>query len=104
MSDYPKNRGAGSGSANRSLYTDGGVGPSGRPIPLDPDALLDEAEAAFLIRVSPHTLQAQRLRGGGPPFVRLGKRRGVRYRRGTLVQYSIDRERRSTSDSGGEGR
>jgi|SRR5215472_18653500 len=76
MSDHPKTRDANSGSADGSRYTDGGVGPSGRPIPLDPDALLDEVEAAFLICASPRTLQAQRLRGGGPPFVRLGKRRG----------------------------
>jgi hypothetical protein len=91
-------------AANRLLYTAGNVGPSGRPIPLDPDALLDEAETAFLLRTTPRTQQAWRLRGGGPAFVKLGKRRGVRYRRGTVVQYSIGRERHSISDSRWEGR
>jgi hypothetical protein len=37
----------------------------------DPDALLDQAETAFLLRTTPRTLQAWRLRGGGPAFVSL---------------------------------
>lgn len=42
------------------------------------DDLLTEAEAAELRRQSVRTLQAERVRGGGCPFVKLG--RSVRYR------------------------
>jgi hypothetical protein len=44
-----------------------------------PDELLTESEAARLRRQSVRTLQAERLRGDGCPFVKLG--RSVRYRR-----------------------
>ena len=91
-------RGAGDGS--RPVYADGSAGPSGRLIPLDPDARLDEAEAAFLCCLSPRSLQALRWRGGGPPYVKLGKRRGVRYQRGDLLQWLAKRRRTSTSDPG----
>lgn len=55
------------------------VGPAGRPLPTDPDALLYPAEAAHLLAMSERTLEGLRLRGGGPPFYRL--RRSIRYRR-----------------------
>ena len=40
--------------------------------------LLDQAQAAELLQVSPRTLEGWRCRGGGPRFVRVGRR--VRYR------------------------
>lgn len=43
-------------------------------------SLLNESEAARYLSVSVRTLQAWRVRGGGPTFCRLG-RRAVRYRR-----------------------
>jgi hypothetical protein len=90
----------GAGDSSRPVYADGNTGPSGRLIPLDPDAMLDEAEAAFLCCLSPRSLQALRWRGGGPPYVKLGKRRGVRYQRGDLLQWLAERRRTSTSDPG----
>ena len=73
--------------------------PAGRIIPRDPDALLYEGEAAYLTGLSERTLQDYRLRGGGPAFIRIGKR-GVRYRRGDLLDWIADRRRTSTSDTG----
>lgn len=45
----------------------------------NPDGLLTEVQAADLLNLSTRTLQAWRVKGGGPLFVRLG--RAVRYRR-----------------------
>jgi len=60
--------------------------PAGRPIPDLPDALLSTTETAFLIGLAPRTLEAKRLRGGGPPFVRISAR-AVRYRRADVVAW-----------------
>jgi hypothetical protein len=51
----------------------------------DPDALLVEVRAAELLGLSTRTLQAWRLKGEGPAFVRAG--RAIRYRRRDLVSW-----------------
>ena len=76
--------------------------PAGRVIPQDPDALLYQAEAAYLTGLSGRTLEAMRLKGGGPFFVVLGKR-AVRYRRADVIDWIVARRRRSTSDTGPAG-
>ena len=63
------------------------------------ERLLTPEQAAKILRVKPRTLQAWRYRGGGPRFIKLG-RRSVRYRRSDLKQYILDSLRRSTSDPG----
>lgn len=73
--------------------------PAGRVIPRDPDALLFQAEVAYLAAVSTRTLEAFRLHGGGPPYIVIGKR-AVRYRRGDVIAWLDARRRRSTSDPG----
>jgi hypothetical protein len=73
--------------------------PAGRPVPTDADALLHQAEAAYLIGVSPRTMEAWRHRGGGPVFVSIS-RRAIRYRRGDVLSWIEARRRRSTSDTG----
>ena len=73
--------------------------PAGRPIPKDPEALLYPVEYAFLRGQSVRTLEAERLNGGGCPYIRLG-RRTIRYRRRTGMEYIAARERKSTSDPG----
>jgi hypothetical protein len=73
-------------------------GPCGRPIPTDLDAALYEAEAAELLGVSVRTLQARRVRGGGPPYHKDG--RSVSYTRRTLLEHRRERLRHSTSDPG----
>jgi predicted DNA-binding transcriptional regulator AlpA len=53
------------------------------PDPVEPsntaiEPLLSTRETAALLCISPRTLEAWRGRGQGPPFVRLGGRRGYR--------------------------
>ena len=73
--------------------------PGGRPLPEHPGALLYTVEAAFLLGLSPRTLEALRLRGGGPPYIQVTPK-AVRYRRRDLDAWLDARRRRSTSDPG----
>ena len=82
-----------------TLPPDAGDEPAGRPIPEHPDALLNTAEVAFLRGQSIRTIEAERLKGGGCPFIRLG-RKAVRYRLGDHREYIAARLRKSTSDPG----
>jgi excisionase family DNA binding protein len=58
-------------------------------------ALLNEREAARLLNVSHRTLQAWRLRGGGPEYVKLGST--VRYARDALDRFITERTRSNTA-------
>lgn len=71
-------------------------GPAGRRIPVDPDAMLYPVEAAYLAALSPRTLETLRIRGGGPPFCRIGSR-AIRYRRSVLLAWCTSRQRENTS-------
>ncbi len=62
-----------------------------------PRTLLTENEAARRLRLSPRTLQGFRVRGGGPSFVKLGRR--VLYRAADLDAYVEAQRRRPTSES-----
>ena len=73
--------------------------PAGRPIPQDPNALLHTAEAAFLLGLSPRTLETLRLKGDGPPFIVVTKK-AVRYRRQDIMDWIRVRKRQSTSETG----
>jgi hypothetical protein len=64
---------------------------------VDIEGLLTEAEAARLRRQSIRTLQAERLRGDGCPFVKLG--RSVRYRRRDLLQFIAANVKTSTTEA-----
>lgn len=72
--------------------------PAGRPIPTDPEALLFGSEMAYLLGLSVRTLESLRVRGDGPPFIKLG--RAVRYRRSDGLMWAALGLRRSTSDLG----
>lgn len=63
--------------------------------------LMTEKEAALLLDFSVRTLQAWRVRGGGPRFVKVSAR-CVRYRQSDLDSWVEERLRRSTSDRGEE--
>lgn len=76
--------------------------PAGRPIPEHPDALLFTSEVAFLLGLSPRTLEAARLKGGGIPFIQVSAK-AVRYRRGDVNDRVEARRRKSTSDHGPVG-
>jgi predicted DNA-binding transcriptional regulator AlpA len=52
----------------------------------DPERLLNEIQAADLLRLSCRTLQAWRSQGVGPEYVKAG--RAVRYRRSALIAWT----------------
>ena len=68
-----------------------------RDISLDPDALLTEQQASALLGVTARALQKWRSKGSGPSFVRISSR-CIRYRRRDLVDWSVERLKRSTSE------
>jgi hypothetical protein len=55
------------------------------PLPVDPDVGCNEMQAAIFLGLSVRTLQAWRVRGGGPRYVKIG--RAVRYQRRELVAF-----------------
>lgn len=58
--------------------------------------ILDTAEAAAHVRLSPVTLERLRCKGDGPRYAKLGK--SVRYRRGDLDEWVASRLLNSTSE------
>ncbi len=58
--------------------------------------LLNEHQASQYLNVSVRSLQAWRLRGGGPKYAKLG--RSVRYRRTDLDHYVVENLTSSTSE------
>jgi len=73
--------------------------------PLD-DPIYSETQVATLYNVSVKTLQAWRVTGKGPQFLKLGKglRAAVRYRRSDLLRYLSDCVRSSTSEHSAEAK
>ena len=65
----------------------------------DPDALLTTVQAAEFVNFTPRFLEARRVIGGGPPYVRISAR-AVRYRRADLIGWASSLVRTSTSDKG----
>jgi len=64
------------------------------------DPLMREQDVAPLLTVTVKTLQAWRVSGNGPRFIKLGSglRSPVRYRRSDLLKLLSDCERGSTSE------
>jgi predicted DNA-binding transcriptional regulator AlpA len=60
------------------------------------ECLLTAKDAANLLRLSPSWLAKARMRGDGPPYVKLG--RSVRYGESTLAEWTRSRTRSSTSE------
>lgn len=58
-------------------------------------ALHDEKREAARLAVSPRTLQLWRLRGGGPPYIKVGN--AVRYNPDQVDAWLSERTRHSTS-------
>lgn len=63
----------------------------------DPLALLDTSAVARILGLSERTIEGMRVRGGGPPFVKVSGRR-VRYRRSDLEVWMQERVRFNTSE------
>ena len=66
-----------------------------QPITIDSDGLLDQKQVARIIRMSTKFLEARRVRGGGIPYVKIG--RLVRYRRADIEQWIESQLHTSTS-------
>jgi predicted DNA-binding transcriptional regulator AlpA len=66
-------------------------------IAADLDAAVNENQAAEFLGVSVRTLQAWRVRGGGPRYCKIG--RAVRYQRRELVSYQQAHTVSSTSEA-----
>ena len=60
--------------------------------------LFDEKQAARFLGFTPRALQAWRINGRGPQFVRVSSR-AIRYRRKDLIDWAAERLRTSTSES-----
>jgi predicted DNA-binding transcriptional regulator AlpA len=60
------------------------------------ERLLTARDAANLQRLSQSWLAKARMRGDGPPYVKLG--RSIRYGEGALVEWMKSRQRLSTSE------
>ncbi|MGA8319979.1 MAG: helix-turn-helix domain-containing protein [Xanthobacteraceae bacterium] len=58
--------------------------------------LLTPKEAALLLKVSGSWLAKARMRGDGPPFIKVG--RSIRYSEAALQQWMKSRQRLSTSE------
>jgi predicted DNA-binding transcriptional regulator AlpA len=69
--------------------------PSEKPGTIIP-VLLTPKEAAKLLKVSLSWLAKARMRGDGPPYIRIG--RSIRYAEVALVQWMKSRQRLSTSE------
>ena len=61
------------------------------------ERLLTPREAADFLRVSESWLAKARMRGDGPPFVKIG--RSIRYRQSDLVRWMRSRTHLSTSEN-----
>lgn len=67
------------------------------------EPLATEAEAAAFLRLTPRALQARRIKGDPPPFIRLSSR-AIRYRWPDLRAFVDMGLRVSTSDPGAASR
>ncbi len=67
-------------------------------MPVTLENLLSENEISQIFGRSIPTLQKDRLRGNGPPFIKIG--RLVRYSPSAVQAWLDDQVRRSTSDPG----
>lgn len=61
------------------------------------DRLINETDAADFLGYSIRALQNWRVRGGGPPYVRISSR-SIRYRRRELNAWAEGRLERNTSE------
>jgi predicted DNA-binding transcriptional regulator AlpA len=77
------------------------MAPSGIAVPRKPAIpdfiLLSPKEAAHRLKVSTSWLAKARMRGDGPPFIKIGSR-AIRYAEAALIQWTKGRQRLSTSE------
>ena len=83
-------------SIKTSLFAMSAANPGVSDI-LDPDAIYTTEETALRVKSTPRTLEAWRLQGIGPPYIRLG-RRMVRYRGKDVLEFLSGKTFTSTSE------
>lgn len=66
---------------------------------LDPDALMDECQAAQMLGYTTRALQKWRRTGAGPKFIRISCR-SIRYRRRDIIDWIEEKTRSNTYDVG----
>ena len=71
--------------------------PAARPIPTDPDQLVDEQFVANYYDVARRTLKLWRYEGRGPQYVRLASNL-IRYRWGDILEFNARQSAVSTSE------
>jgi hypothetical protein len=64
---------------------------------IDPDSLLDQTQVARILNTTEKFLEGRRYRGGGVPFIRVG--RLVRYRRQDVLEFISNNLCHSTSEA-----
>jgi predicted DNA-binding transcriptional regulator AlpA len=69
--------------------------PAAKP-PTAIPTLMTPNEAAEILKVSLSWLAKARMRGDGPPYIRVG--RSIRYAEAALIQWMKSRQRSSTSE------
>ena len=67
-----------------------------------PRPLLDEAETAKFLKVSPRYLQQRRYKGGGPDFIRISHR-AIRYDPDAIERWLEERTFSATCEESGTG-
>jgi excisionase family DNA binding protein len=72
------------------------IGPASQKTAVSVVVLLTPKEAARLLKVSLSWLAKARMRGDGPPYIRVG--RSIRYTEAALLQWMKSRQRQSTSE------
>ena len=70
--------------------------PPGATPPTAIPTLMTPNEAAEILKVSLSWLAKARMRGDGPPYIRVG--RSIRYAEAALVQWMKSKQRSSTSE------
>jgi excisionase family DNA binding protein len=101
MSSEPPHSASGRAKWNEELPHKSEFKPSAKPVSSVRNApptttLLTAKEAANYLRVSLSWLAKARMRGDGPPYIRVG--RSIRYAEAALIQWMKSRQRLSTSE------
>lgn len=65
---------------------------------LDPELHIDEKKAAEFIGISYRTLQGYRVKGGGPEYIKIGKK-AVRYKIQDLINWVNSKKKQNTSQN-----
>ncbi|MBI1328112.1 MAG: helix-turn-helix domain-containing protein [Alphaproteobacteria bacterium] len=65
---------------------------------IEPDRHIDEKRAAEYLGISYKTLQGYRVKGGGPEFVKIGKKT-VRYKFSDLQKWTENKKKKNTSQN-----